>query len=269
METVEETTKDFEKEQENFINQKAPHEREDAPESEAVPPWMGLHEEEYLKEQIIELSTEKRNFLMDPPPGTEFVFDLIVYLPVAKAIMQYDDRLEKLRYELVPKQTKEYNFWRNYFYRVSLIKQSSQLNALSQQMESKIAKEKESPKDKENSKERDNSKDREKDRIASPNSPLQPLANNHQQDNDASKTHDSDFISDSMPNASEDAWMKGVKDELDQLGFDDDDLTSKERNQNGDQEYDWEKELAKELSDFETKKNESDWESEIKEILDD
>ena len=34
------------------------------------------------------------------------------------------------RYELVPKQVKEEEFWRNYFYRVNLIKQSFDLKDL-------------------------------------------------------------------------------------------------------------------------------------------
>merc|ERR1712079_970800 len=37
---------------------------------------------------------------------------------------------EKMRYELVPKQVKEEEFWRNYFYRVNLIKQSFDLKDL-------------------------------------------------------------------------------------------------------------------------------------------
>ena len=36
--------------------------------------------------------------------------------------------IEVCRYELVPKAIKEDEFWRNYFYRVSLIKQSFELS---------------------------------------------------------------------------------------------------------------------------------------------
>lgn len=45
-------------------------------------------------------------------------------LPVAKAILKEDPNLEKMRYELVPKMVSEENFWRNYFYRVMLLKGS-------------------------------------------------------------------------------------------------------------------------------------------------
>lgn len=38
-----------------------------------------------------------------------------------------DPRLREMRYELVPKKVKEDEFWRNYFYRVGLAKQSFEL----------------------------------------------------------------------------------------------------------------------------------------------
>ncbi len=41
--------------------------------------------------------------------------------------VQEDPRLERMRYELVPKKVKEDEFWRNYFYRVGLVKQSFEL----------------------------------------------------------------------------------------------------------------------------------------------
>jgi len=37
-------------------------------------------------------------------------------------------KLQQLRYELVPKKIKEDDFWRNYFYRVGLLKQSFELS---------------------------------------------------------------------------------------------------------------------------------------------
>lgn len=44
--------------------------------------------------------------------------------------MAEDPQLEKMRFELVPKIITEENFWRNYFYRVSLICQASDLGTL-------------------------------------------------------------------------------------------------------------------------------------------
>ena len=39
-------------------------------------------------------------------------------------LMKMDNRLNKLRFKLVPSKIKEINFWSNYFYRVSLIIES-------------------------------------------------------------------------------------------------------------------------------------------------
>jgi len=50
--------------------------------------------------------------------------------PVALATLDVDENLKHMRFDLVPKQINEETFWRNYFYRVSLIKQSTQLSAL-------------------------------------------------------------------------------------------------------------------------------------------
>jgi hypothetical protein len=50
--------------------------------------------------------------------------------PVALATLDVDENLKQMRFDLVPKQIHEETFWRNYFYRVSLIKQSTQLSAL-------------------------------------------------------------------------------------------------------------------------------------------
>lgn len=44
--------------------------------------------------------------------------------------MGEDTALEKMRFELVPKIITEENFWRNYFYRVSLICQAGDLGTL-------------------------------------------------------------------------------------------------------------------------------------------
>jgi hypothetical protein len=74
---------------------------------------------------------DKRNFLRDPPPGSRnFDFNYDAMYPVAMATLQEDDRLRDMRFQLVPKQVTEEHFWRNYFYRVSLIRQSSELSAM-------------------------------------------------------------------------------------------------------------------------------------------
>ena len=121
---------DFAKEQEKFVHEK----REKAKLSEAaVPPWVGYNEEDSMKQQILALSQDKRNFLRNPPTGVQFQFDFEASFPVALATLPEDPNLKEMRFELVPKFVTEENFWRNYFYRVSLIKQSTQLTSLAQQ----------------------------------------------------------------------------------------------------------------------------------------
>ncbi|KAL0157487.1 hypothetical protein M9458_045563, partial [Cirrhinus mrigala] len=78
---------------------------------------------------------DKRNFLRDPPAGVQFQFDFDQMYPVALVMLQEDELLNRMRFDLVPKQVKEDMFWRNYFYRVSLIKQSAQLTALAAQQQ--------------------------------------------------------------------------------------------------------------------------------------
>ncbi|CAH1798808.1 unnamed protein product [Owenia fusiformis] len=130
--TVEEKTilGEFSKEQDKFVSEN----RERKKQSEAaVPPWVGYNEEETMKSQILALSQDKRNFLRNPPGGVQFTFEFDSAYPVAMATLQEDPNLQKMRFELVPKQIKEEPFWRNYFYRVSLIKQSTQLTSIAQQ----------------------------------------------------------------------------------------------------------------------------------------
>ncbi|CAG0899854.1 unnamed protein product [Cyprideis torosa] len=116
----------FHKEQEEFIKSKT---NSEPPKREGLPPWVGHADEEVLKEQILALSGDKRNFLRSPPAGANFTYDTTLMQPIAEATLDEDPRLAKLRFELVPKIIKEEEFWRNYFYRVSLIQQSSELSS--------------------------------------------------------------------------------------------------------------------------------------------
>ncbi|XP_041647828.1 synapse-associated protein 1-like isoform X2 [Cheilinus undulatus] len=119
---------DFQKEQEKFVQEKKAKKS-----GAAVPPWVGYNEEETMQQQILALSADKRNFLRDPPAGVQFHFDCEQMYPVAMVMLEEDELLQKMRFHLVPKQVKEEAFWKNYFYRVSLIKQSAQLTALAAQ----------------------------------------------------------------------------------------------------------------------------------------
>ncbi|KAG0242011.1 Synapse-associated protein 1 [Actinomortierella wolfii] len=119
-------TQGFEKEHEQFLEQKkreaVPHLKQG---TEAVPVWAGVPDEDQLKARILSLSKDKRNFLLPPPPGTDFVFDMNVYASTAIATLREDANLDHMRFYLVPREVEEHIFWRNYFYRVSLLKQAA------------------------------------------------------------------------------------------------------------------------------------------------
>lgn len=76
---------------------------------------------------------DRRNFVRAPPAGVDFEFNYDLSYPTAVAIMADDTQLEKMRFDLVPKIITEEQFWRNYFYRVSLICQASDLGTLGAQ----------------------------------------------------------------------------------------------------------------------------------------
>ncbi|GLV41687.1 Synapse-associated protein 47kD [Carabus blaptoides fortunei] len=130
--TVEENSilGEFNREQDAFVKGKAGS-NSDA----AVPPWVGCANEESLKEECLSLSTDRRNFVRSPPAGVDFQFDYDISYPIAIATMTEDPNLEKMRFELVPKVISEENFWRNYFYRVSLICQANELSYMGREGE--------------------------------------------------------------------------------------------------------------------------------------
>jgi len=111
---------DFNQEQEEFIKSKGGKEQESAP-------WSGYQGEEELREKILGLSEDRRNFLRAPPQGVDFDFEYSAVAAHAVVLLGEDPRLREMRYELVPKKVKEDEFWRNYFYRVGLAKQSFEL----------------------------------------------------------------------------------------------------------------------------------------------
>ncbi|KAI9027932.1 hypothetical protein DFJ74DRAFT_661108 [Hyaloraphidium curvatum] len=148
--TIEEETEkrlgEFEKERQEFVRQKKEANEYFADEfPDAEPVWKdGSVNEDELRRQVLGLSS--RNFLVEPPAGTDFEFDLPAVLPSAMATLRADPALEKMRFALVPSHIKEkagrtsfvvrmlshtrsQAFWSNYFYRVGLIKQALALSA--------------------------------------------------------------------------------------------------------------------------------------------
>nr|CAG8496355.1 11750_t:CDS:2 [Entrophospora candida] len=122
---VEETTRNIQQQHEEFVKQIKEETLVPKSGTEAVAPWVGLPNEDELKEQILALSQDKRNFTIPPPENTNFQFDMHVYFQTAMATLKSDPNLNRMRFELVPAQVQEPTFWRNYFYRVSLVKQTA------------------------------------------------------------------------------------------------------------------------------------------------
>ena len=96
-----------------------------------APPWYGYNEAEEMKTQIIDISSSSKNLLREPPPGSTMLpISLDSCIGQAMVMLSEDPRLEQVRFALVPKKISEDKFWRNYFYRVHLVKQSIQLGTL-------------------------------------------------------------------------------------------------------------------------------------------
>ncbi|KAJ1349095.1 hypothetical protein KIN20_004545 [Parelaphostrongylus tenuis] len=89
---------------------------------EVVEPWDGLPDRDFARKKILELSLDSRNFIRESPGECEF--DDATMQAMAKRLIEVDPNLSRIRFELVPKQLNEEKFWRNYFYRVSLIRHS-------------------------------------------------------------------------------------------------------------------------------------------------
>lgn len=112
---------EFNQEQDEFIKNKEEKKQTGAP-------WIGYQNEEELKQKILALSEDKRNFVRAPPTGVNFDFEYASFAASAVTLLEEDPSLQKMRYELVPKKVKEDEFWRNYFYRVAIVKQSFELS---------------------------------------------------------------------------------------------------------------------------------------------
>jgi len=78
-----------------------------------------------LKLRILKLCEDNNNFLIEAPASNNvFEFNFESALPYANCALTSDPILAQKRYLLVPKSILEQQFWRNYFYRVQLIRES-------------------------------------------------------------------------------------------------------------------------------------------------
>ncbi|XP_032533182.1 synapse-associated protein 1 [Chiroxiphia lanceolata] len=245
---------DFQKEQKKFVQEQQTKKSE-----AAVPPWVDSNEEETIQQQILALSADKRNFLRDPPAGVQFNFDFDQMYPVALVMLQEDELLNRMRFDLVPKHVKEEVFWRNYFYRVSLIKQSAQLTALAAQQQAV---------GKEESKGRE--EDSELKETVRPKTPpvTIKLQIKSQEDEEEISTSPgvSEFVSDAFDACN--LNQEDLRKEMEQLVLD---KKKEETSVVEEETADWEKELQQELQEYEvvteSEKRDENWDKEIEEML--
>ncbi|XP_074521765.1 synapse-associated protein 1-like [Halichoeres trimaculatus] len=246
---------DFQKEQEKFVQEKKSKKSE-----AAVPPWVGYNEEETIQQQILALSADKRNFLRDPPAGVQFHFDMEQMYPLASVMLEEDQLLNRMRFDLVPKHVKEDVFWRNYFYRVSLIKQSAQLTALAAQQQQKDGEDRGASVSPEDVVLTDV-------RPKTPPVSISSIQKPPQEDEEEMSTSPgvSEFVSDAFDSTAID--QEDLRKEMEQLVLDKKDSVSTP----DDESADWEKELQQELQEYEvvTESDNKDdqWDQEIEKML--
>jgi len=113
--------------------------------SEAKPPWTVRDKEnsdasveEDLKRRILKLTKDQTNFIAKAPDSSVFAFDMKAATPYATKAIELDSDLRKLRFKLVPQKVQETQFWRNYFYRVSLIREQLSVEPLHLSTEAQI-----------------------------------------------------------------------------------------------------------------------------------
>jgi len=222
---------EFNKEQEDFIKNKVSDN-----ENNGLPPWVGYQDEAAMKEKILSLSNDTRNFVRAPPSGVSFEFDYASVSTTAMALLQEDPQLEKMRYELVPKKVREDEFWRNYFYRVSLIKQSFDL------------------KDFETENSTVTNQQNSRTENIQPSNNEDEVVDHHLNNPD----HDDEFVSESYQASTED--INEANASMKRLG-----VTGNDNNE------EWEAELEGELNEFEmvnSKEEDPEWENQIQQMLD-
>ncbi|XP_047437580.1 synapse-associated protein 1-like [Mugil cephalus] len=244
---------DFQKEQEKFVQEKKAKKSE-----AAVPPWVGYNEEETIQQQILALSADKRNFLRDPPAGVQFHFNMEQMYPLATVMLEEDQILNRMRFDLVPKHVKEEVFWRNYFYRVSLIKQSAQLTELAAQQQQKDSVDSVSTEDVVLA---DNV------RPKTPPVSINDLKKPPQEEEEEISTSPgvSEFVSDAFDSTA--INQEDLRKEMEQLVLDKKDSTPSP----DDESADWEKELQQELQEYEvvteSDNRDDQWDQEIEKML--
>jgi len=89
----------------------------------AALPWETAHPERRAeaRERVLKLSMDDHTFTVPPPKEAAFVYDAAAREAYAARMLDTDALLSAKRFKLVPKTVDEFDFWKNYFYRVDLI----------------------------------------------------------------------------------------------------------------------------------------------------
>eukprot|EP00484_Ammonia_sp_Unknown_P002310 CAMPEP_0197073204 /NCGR_PEP_ID=MMETSP1384-20130603/210489_1 /TAXON_ID=29189 /ORGANISM="Ammonia sp." /LENGTH=504 /DNA_ID=CAMNT_0042512037 /DNA_START=16 /DNA_END=1530 /DNA_ORIENTATION=- len=130
---VEEQKKEFNAvEQETDLSRRKRLKREQIM-SSGHPPWhidekthaQQIQFMDELRLNILKLCEDENNFLIKAPTSTSvFDFKLEYALPYAQCALREDPVLPDIRFKMVPKKLTEEQFWKNYFYRVNVIRES-------------------------------------------------------------------------------------------------------------------------------------------------
>ncbi|GAM28956.1 hypothetical protein SAMD00019534_121320 [Acytostelium subglobosum LB1] len=96
--------------------------------NEPLPPWMDFKLDDQARQReavdkILDVKMSKKTFLTSPPIDSDYCqeFDTAL-IQIATVSLKYDRQLEKIRFLLVPRFISEEQFWKNWYYRVTLIR---------------------------------------------------------------------------------------------------------------------------------------------------
>ncbi|KAL3112196.1 hypothetical protein niasHT_016969 [Heterodera trifolii] len=101
----------------------------------------GLLADVEAQQHIIAISSNPRNFTDEPPLTFALDSDIALVKQYADALFRLDPRLAVLRFELVPKLVPEDKFWRNYAYRILLVRKFVAEKTTAEQQQQGSAKE--------------------------------------------------------------------------------------------------------------------------------
>ncbi|KAG7268499.1 hypothetical protein CRUP_025891 [Coryphaenoides rupestris] len=221
------------------------------------------------------IDKDRRNFLRDPPAGVQFHFDMEHMSSLACIMLEEDQLLNRMRFDLVPKLVKEDVFWRNYFYRVSLVKQSAQLTALAAQQKQQQQQQQQHKKEGGGEEERGAGVSPEEVILTENMRPKTPPVSIGDKQKPAVREEEeeistspgvSEFVSDAFDSSA--INQEDLRKEMEQLVLD------KAKTPSPDEEpADWEKELQQELQEYEvvteSDNKDDEWDQEIEKMLQD